>query len=74
MSNAETVEVCVDVLKVTDGAVLVTEHDPNASIFKERSGPWIPLSLIEDSGPIADGDKKIYLDVPKWKAEELGLA
>jgi hypothetical protein len=67
MSRNSKTEVDVEVLRVSQAALLVTDGDQEV---------WIPFSLIDDDSDItaeSEAGDSGTLIIPEWKAEEAGL-
>lgn len=74
MSN-EPVDVSVDVVHVTDAAVLVRPAQKGQlSLFDEGPEPvWLPLSKVECEEELVKGDRAVTIAIPEWLREERGL-
>lgn len=66
MGNDDYVSITVDVLYVTDSAVLVTDGDEDSNI-------WLPLSQIVDSDNLEPGQEGAEIMVAEWLALKKGL-
>ena len=66
MGSRDHVDVCVEVIKVTDRAYLLKD-------VESEEEAWIPISLC-DRDDLTDDDIGEELDVgiQEWKLEELG--
>ena len=64
MSKDEIVEVCVDILRDSGKAFLVSDGDIEV---------WIPRKWVENRDDINEGDSVVDIRLPFWKAEDLEL-
>lgn len=60
----EIVEVCVDIVKDTGLAFLVTDGDVEK---------WIPYKWVENCDDLDEGDVAVDIHIPRWKAKDLEL-